>query len=347
MSRTRPVIGILGGGQLGRMLALAAARLNCVCRFYDPDPDCPAGQVAPVTSGAWDDEAALARFSSEVDLVTFEFENIPLHALAALEAPVRPGPRSLEVSQDRLVEKEFLVGLGLDVAPFAAVDGPEDLSRARASLGDGILKTRRLGYDGKGQVRLPTPDALEQIGNAPAILEGLVPFQREISAIVARGLDGQTATFDPGENVHKDGILDTTTIPANITRDRADEARAIAVRIAGALDHHGVLAVEFFDTDAGLVVNEIAPRVHNSGHWTQDGCLVDQFEQHIRAIIGWPLGNGSRHSDVVMTNLIGHDVDAARDWAARADCAVHLYGKAETRAGRKMGHVNRLTGPLA
>lgn len=341
---SRPTIGILGGGQLGRMLALAAARLNCVCRFYDPDPQCPAGQVAQVTSGAWDDEGALAAFSRGVDLVTFEFENIPLHALAALEAPVRPGARSLEVSQDRLVEKDFLVDLGLSVAPFAAVDGPDDLIQAQARLGNGILKTRRLGYDGKGQVRLPAADALGQIGNAPAILEGLVPFRREISAIVARGPGGATATFDPGENVHKDGILDTTTIPAAIDRGRADEARQIAVRIANALDHIGVLAVEFFETDTGLVVNEIAPRVHNSGHWTQDGCLVDQFEQHVRAIIGWPLGDGSRHSNVTMTNLIGHDIDAARDWAARPDCAVHLYGKAETRAGRKMGHVNRLTG---
>jgi 5-(carboxyamino)imidazole ribonucleotide synthase len=338
-------IGILGGGQLGRMLALAAARLGHACAVYDPDPACPAGQVARATTGAWDDADALAAFSRTVDIVTFEFENIPLPALAAIEAPVRPGPRSLAVSQDRLVEKEFLAALGLAVAPFARVEGQGDLAAAHARLGDGILKTRRLGYDGKGQVRLPAPDPLAAIGHAPAILEGFVPFRREVSAIVARGLDGATIAFDPGENVHKDGILDTTTVPAAISSFRAEEAQVIAARVAEALGHVGVLAVEFFETDAGLVVNEIAPRVHNSGHWTQDGCLVDQFEAHIRAIAGWPMGDGSRHSDVTMTNLIGRDIDAAADWAARPACHVHLYGKAETWGGRTLGHVNRLTGP--
>ena len=347
MTHPRASVGILGGGQLGRMLALAAARLGHACRIYDPDPACPAGQIARATAGAWDDAGVLAAFSRTVDVVTFEFENIPLPALAALECPVRPGPRSLEVSQDRLVEKEFLARLGLAVAPFARVDGADDLAAAQRRLGDGILKTRRLGYDGKGQVRLPANDPLGQIGRAPAILEALVPFCREVSAIVARAQDGTAVAFDPGENVHKHGILATTTVPAALSSERAAEAQSIALRIAEALGHVGVLAVEFFETDNALIVNEIAPRVHNSGHWTQEGCLADQFEQHIRAITGWPLGDGSRHSDVTMTNLIGHDVNAAAEWAARPDCAVHLYGKAETRAGRKMGHVNRRTGPAS
>jgi 5-(carboxyamino)imidazole ribonucleotide synthase len=344
VSFPRATIGILGGGQLGRMLALAAARLGHACAVYDPDLRCPAGQVARATAGAWDDADALAAFSRQVDVVTFEFENIPLSALAALEAPVRPGARSLEISQDRLVEKEFLAGLGLAVAPFARVDDAAGLAAARQRLGDGILKTRRLGYDGKGQVRLPADDPLAEIGHAPAILEALVPFRREVSAIVARAADGATVAFDPGENVHQGGILATTTVPARLSSFRAEEARVIAARIAAALGHVGVLAVEFFETDAGLVVNEIAPRVHNSGHWTQDGCLTCQFEQHVRAITGWPLGDGRRHSDVTMTNLIGRAVDDAASCAARPDCAVHLYGKAETRPGRKMGHVNRLTG---
>jgi 5-(carboxyamino)imidazole ribonucleotide synthase len=212
------------------------------------------------------------------------------------------------------------------------------------ALGEGILKARRLGYDGKGQVRLPADNPLGAIGHAPAILEGLVSFRREVSAIVTRGQDGATAAFDPGENVHEGGILATTTVPARISSFRAEEAQVIAARIAEALDHVGVLAVEFFETDAGLVVNEIAPRVHNSGHWTQNGCVTCQFEQHVRAITGWPLGDGHRHSDVIMTNLIGPDIDGAASWATRTDCALHLYGKAETRPGRKMGHVNRLTG---
>jgi 5-(carboxyamino)imidazole ribonucleotide synthase len=338
-------IGILGGGQLGRMLALAAARLGMRCHVLDPDPLCPAGEVARLTTAAWDDAAALAAFARGVDVVTFEFENIPLAALAAIPVPIRPGPRSLEASQDRLREKEFLRGLGLAVAPFAPVDDAASLARAMERIGDGILKTRRLGYDGKGQVRLPADDPLAKIGHAPAILEARIDFRREVSAIVARSREGGTVAFDPGENVHVDGILATTSVPAALAPDRADEAAGIAARIADALDHVGVLAVEFFETADGLLVNEIAPRVHNSGHWTQNGCLVDQFEQHVRAIAGWPLADGRRHSDIVMTNLIGAEVDDAPRWAADPDCAVHIYGKAEVRPGRKMGHVNRRTGP--
>ena len=342
---TGSVIGILGGGQLGRMLAMAAARLGFACAVYDPDPTAPARDVSRRTIHAgWDDAAALAAFAAAVDIVTYEFENVPLTALDALSAPVRPGRRALEVSQDRLVEKTFLADLGLTVAPFAPVDGPEALESARSRIGDGILKTRRFGYDGKGQVRLPAPDPLAVIGHAPAILEGVVPFEREVSVILARDARGRTVAYDPGENEHRGGILHRTTVPARLPPSRAAEAQRIAARIADALDYVGVLGAELFVTADALVVNEIAPRVHNSGHWTQNGCVVDQFEQHIRAIAGWPLGDGSRHSDVTMTNLIGDDVDRAAELAQDPACALHLYGKAEARPGRKMGHVNRVRG---
>ena len=339
------VIGILGGGQLGRMLAMAAARFGLACHVYDPDPAAPARDVSRrATHAGWDDAAALAAFSAGVDMVTYEFENVPLAALDALSTPVRPGRRALEISQDRLIEKTFLAELGLTVAPFAPVDGPEALDAARSRIGDGILKTRRFGYDGKGQVRLPSPDPLAEIGQAPAILEGVIPFEREISVIAARSADGRTVAYDPGENEHRGGILHRTAIPARLPPDRAAEAQRIAARIADALDYVGVMGVELFVTADTLVVNEIAPRVHNSGHWTQNGCVVDQFEQHIRAIAGWPLGDGSRHSDVTMTNLIGDEVDRAAELAQDPACALHLYGKAETRPGRKMGHVNRVQG---
>ena len=342
-------IGILGGGQLGRMLAMAAARLGLVAHIYDPSPAPPAGQVAHrVTTGAFDDTDALSRFAEAVDVVTYEFENIPTAALDALEAlcPVRPNRRALAVSQDRLDEKRFLAGLGLGTAPFADVAGPGDLAEALAITGlPAILKTRRLGYDGKGQARATTEAeaaaAVEALNGTPAILEGMVPFACEVSVIAARGVDGRTAAFDPGENVHREGILRTTTVPAGISQAQAAEARSIATTILDALDYVGVIGVEFFVTDTGLLVNEFAPRVHNSGHWTQNGCAVDQFEQHIRAVAGWPLGDPLRHSDVVMENLIGDDMDLVPGLAAEPSAALHLYGKGEVRRGRKMGHVNR------
>ncbi|MBZ0129502.1 MAG: 5-(carboxyamino)imidazole ribonucleotide synthase [Rhodobacteraceae bacterium] len=347
------VIGILGGGQLGRMLALAAARLGFRCHIYEPGAEPPAGQVSwQVTTAPYEDAEAVAAFARSVDIVTYEFENIPTAALDLIETicPVRPGRAALAASQDRILEKDFLTGLGLQTAPFAAVDSVGDLEAAIARIGaPAILKTRRFGYDGKGQVRLNAPDqaasAWETINGAPSVLEGFVEFSAEISVIGARAPDGAVVCYDPGQNVHVDGILHTTTVPATLTLGQRTDAVILTGRIMNALDYVGVLGVELFVTPKGLIVNEIAPRVHNSGHWTQDACIIDQFEQHIRAIAGWPLGDGRRHSDVVMTNLIGEQVAGVRDLAADPACGLHLYGKAEARAGRKMGHVNRITGP--
>lgn len=348
-------IGILGGGQLGRMLALAAARLGLRTQVFEPAANPCAGPVVErVVRAAYDDEAALRDFADQVDVVTYEFENIPTAALDAIEAqvPIRPNRRVLAVSQDRLSEKTFATGLGLMTAPFAAVDDAEGLARALAGIGcPAILKTRRLGYDGKGQARIDRPGdapaALAAMAGAPAILEGFVDFTREISVIAARGLTGEVACYDPGLNVHREGILRTTTVPAPLSAAERTDAILLAGRLLNALDYVGVMGVELFVTPAGLLVNEIAPRVHNSGHWTQNGCVIDQFEQHIRAIAGWPLGDGTRHSDIEMENLIGDDVDRVPDHARDPARAIHLYGKAETRAGRKMGHVNRRLGPAS
>ncbi len=343
-------IGILGGGQLGRMLAVAASRLGLHAHIYDPDPQAPAAEVAARTACApWDDTAALKAFAASVDVITYEWENVPVPALDALEPlkPIRPNRRALEVTQDRLREKDFLTDLGLLTAPYAPVTDAASLDVALAVIGTpSILKTTRLGYDCKGQARLTAPQdapaALAAMRGAPAVLEGFVAFDREVSVIAARGLSGETAAYDPGENVHKDGILATTTVPATLTAAQKTDAVLIAARILNALDYVGVLGVELFVTARGLVVNEIAPRVHNSGHWTQNGCAVDQFEQHIRAIAGWSLGDGSRHSDVTMENLIGADIARLPALLKEPGTAVHLYGKAEARPGRKMGHVNRV-----
>lgn len=343
-------VGILGGGQLGRMLSVAASRLGFRCHIFDPSPEPPAGHVAAdVTTAAWDDIDAVASFARSVDVVTYEFENVPTATLDMIEAvvPIRPSRRSLSVSQDRLTEKMFLRDLGLATAPFADVPDLPALDSALARIGlPAILKTRRFGYDGKGQTRLTAEAdaaaAIEALDGAPAILEGVIEFEREISVIAARGMDGSTACFDPGENAHRDGILRVTTVPAAIDYDTRDEARRIAVRIADALGYVGVAGVELFSAEGGLVVNEIAPRVHNSGHWTQAGCAVDQFEQHIRAIAGWPLGDVRRHADIVMENLIGRDLDRLPELRATPGAQIHLYGKGEVRPGRKMGHVNHL-----
>jgi len=343
-------IGILGGGQLGRMLSVAAARLGLRCHIFDPGENPPAGQVADqVTMATYDDQAALTAFAKACDVVTFEFENIPTAALDVIEAhaPIRPGREALRISQDRLTEKMFLQDLGLSVAPFADIPDAQAMQAAVAQIGaPSILKTRRFGYDGKGQARLSNiadaVTALAQMNGAPAILEGFVEFTHEVSVIAARGPTGDVACFDPGENVHRDGILHSTTIPARLSSAQKTDAVLLAAKVLNALDYVGVLGVELFVTPQGLIVNEIAPRVHNSGHWTQNGCAVDQFEQHIRAIAGWPLGDGSRHSDVVMENLIGDDIDRVPELAAECDCALHLYGKAEVKPGRKMGHVNRI-----
>ena len=343
-------IGILGGGQLGRMLSVAAARLGFRCHVFEPGAAPPAGHVAErVTTAPYDDHAALAAFARTCDVVTFEFENVPTDALDAIEAicAIRPGREALRISQDRLTEKTFLQSLGLDVAPFADVTDATSFDKALDQIGTpSILKTRRLGYDGKGQQRLQSRDeaaaALDGMNGAAAILEGFVDFSHEVSVIAARGASGEVACFDPGENVHRDGILRTTTVPARLSAAQRTDAVLIAGRILNALDYVGVLGVELFVTPRGLIVNEIAPRVHNSGHWTQNGCAVDQFEQHIRAVVGWPLGDGARHADVVMENLIGDDMDRVPTLAREKDTALHLYGKAETKAGRKMGHVNRI-----
>ena len=341
-------IGILGGGQLGRMLAMAAARLGLRAAVYDPDPAAPAAQVARHSCAPWTDAAALAAFAAGVDVLTYEWENVPAPALDAVagHAPLRPGRRALEIAQDRIAEKSFLNGIGLATAPWAAVSDAASLDAALAAIGTpAILKTARLGYDGKGQARIAAPDqaapALAAMQGAPAVLEGFVPFTAEVSVIAARGTDGAVAAYDPGENIHRDGILRSTAVPARLPTRRATDAVLIAGRILNALDYVGVLGVELFVTPAGLLVNEIAPRVHNSGHWTEAGCAVDQFEQHIRAVAGWPLGDGSRHSDVTMENLIGDDIARLPALLREPGARLHLYGKAEARPGRKMGHVNR------
>jgi 5-(carboxyamino)imidazole ribonucleotide synthase len=342
-------IGILGGGQLGRMLSVAASRLGYRCHIYEPGP-APAGDVAyRVTNAPYEDEAALRAFAQTVDVITYEFENVPTSALDLLESlkPIRPNRRALAISQDRIPEKTFLNDLGLATAPWRVVNSEADLSAAVEALGlPAILKTTRLGYDGKGQAKLTSPEdipaAWAAMTGAACVLEGFVAFDREVSVIAARGLDGSVAAYDPGENVHKDGILRTTTIPARLSPGQRSDAVLLAARILNALDYVGVMGVELFVTPQGLLVNEIAPRVHNSGHWTQAGCAVDQFEQHIRAVVGLPLGDGGRYADVVMENLIGNDVDRVPDLLRARDTQVHLYGKGAPRPSRKMGHVNRI-----
>ncbi len=343
-------IGILGGGQLGRMLSVAASRLGFKTHIYEPGANPPAADVAhAVTTAPYGDIAALTAFAASVDVITYEFENIPTTTLDALEAlkPIRPNRRALAISQDRLSEKAFLTSLGLTCAPYAAVNSLPDLQAAISNIGTpSILKTTRLGYDGKGQARLASPadaaPAWDTMQGAPSVLEGFINFTHEVSVIAARALDGSVACYDPGENVHRAGILHTTTVPARLSATQRTDAVLIAARILTALDYVGVMGVEVFVTPAALIINEIAPRVHNSGHWTQNGCAVDQFEQHIRAIAGWPLGDGSRHSDVVMENLIGDDILRVPALAAERHTALHLYGKADEKPGRKMGHVNRV-----
>ena len=343
-------IGILGGGQLGRMLSVAASRLGYRCHIYEPGAS-PAGDVAyKVTTAPYEDEGTLRAFAASVDVITYEFENVPTSALDLLESlkPIRPNRRALAISQDRISEKSFLNDLGLQTAPWASVNSEADLHDAANKLGlPAILKTTRLGYDGKGQIKLEAkadiPAAWASMMNAACVLEGFVAFDREVSVIAARSLDGQVACFDPGENIHRDGILRSTTVPAKLTPGQRSDAVLLAARILNALDYVGVMGVELFVTPRGLLVNEIAPRVHNSGHWTQSGCTVDQFEQHIRAVAGLPLGDGNRYADVVMENLIGDDVLRVPDLLKARDTAVHLYGKGTPRPGRKMGHVNRIT----
>ena len=344
-------IGMLGGGQLGRMAALAAANLGYKVHVLTPERDSPAAQVSAATTIAdYTDRAALEAFAASVDVVTYEFENVPVEAaeLLAEKVPVRPGAEALRVAQDRLREKEFAANLGIGTAPFRAVGAADELASAIAAIGTpAVLKTRRMGYDGKGQTKIlpdtAPDDAWAAIGGQPAILEGFVSFSMEISVIVARGLDGQTLCYPPVENRHVNHILDTTIVPAPIPPALAAEAEEIARKMAEALDLVGLLAVELFVTgDGRVLMNEIAPRPHNSGHWTMDACVTSQFEQQVRAVCGLPLGSVERHGDAEMKNLIGDEandwLDILRDPAAK----LHLYGKAEARPGRKMGHVNRI-----
>jgi 5-(carboxyamino)imidazole ribonucleotide synthase len=346
-------IGIMGGGQLGRMLAMAASRLGLKTHIYSDEGNPPAFDVAAVrTTGRYGDEGAVEAFARTVDVVTCEFENVPAEALQAARraAAVYPPPYSFAVAQDRLTEKTFLRELRIPVAPFAPVATPSELTAAVREVNlPAILKTRRLGYDGKGQVLVGSEadarDALAQLQGAPALLEGLVAFTRELSVLVVRGLDGEKRYYDVVENVHEHGILATSRVPTRISAGVAFEARTIAGNVADALQHVGVLAVEMFHCNGvtpALLVNEMAPRVHNSGHWTIDACLTSQFENHVRAICGWPLGETARHSDALMTNLIGGDVERWREFAAEEGVALHLYGKAKARPGRKMGHRTRL-----
>ena len=340
-------IGVLGGGQLGRMLSIAASRLGLNTHIFEPGTNPPAGQVAQwVTMASYDDVEALRAFAQSVDVITYEFENIPMSALDIIEdiCPIHPGRQALAVSQDRLSEKEFLTGLGLKVAPYADVTNTEQANVAVARIGvPSILKTRRMGYDGKGQMRLKQasdmPAAWQAMAGSVSVLEGFIDFSHEVSVIAARASDGQVACFDPGENVHRDGILHTTTVPANLTTSQRMDAVLIAAKILNTLNYVGVMGVELFVTADGFIVNEIAPRVHNSGHWTQNGCDICQFEQHIRAVAGWPLGDGARHSDIRMENLIGDDMDRLPE-LRKTNAALHLYGKLEVKPGRKMGHVN-------
>jgi 5-(carboxyamino)imidazole ribonucleotide synthase len=344
-------IGILGGGQLGRMLALAAARLGFKCHVFSPNPDSPAFDVVRrLTRADYSDTEALARFAAAVDVVTYEFENVPAETATFLAArvPVVPDPNILATTQDRLAEKNFVTALGIGTAPFAGVDSPAELPAAIERVGrPAVLKTRRFGYDGKGQATIKNgsdPEAAwRDVGARPCILEAYVPFEREVSVIAARGNDGAVVCFDVTENEHRDHILKFSRVPAALSEDGARQARRIAEIIAQKFSYVGVFAVELFVLrDGKLLVNEIAPRVHNSGHWTIDGASVSQFEQHIRAVAGWPLAQPIRYGRVEMTNLIGQEVEDYRRYLTLPGAAVHLYGKAAVRPGRKMGHVTQV-----
>lgn len=348
-------IGILGGGQLGRMLALDAARLGFDVHIFTPEDNSPAARVAAAcTVAPYDDVDAVARFAAGVDVVTYEFENVPVETAkaAAQHAPLRPGVKALEVCQDRVTEKRFVNDAGIETTPWLAVASVQEAAGAVAALGvPSILKTRRLGYDGKGQQVIrdagEAAAAFDALGGVPCILEAFAPFTREVSVVAARSADGQVAAYPLAENRHEGGILRTSIAPAPGADALAGEALRIASAILQGLDYVGVLAVELFVLEDGrLWVNEIAPRVHNTGHWTMDACAVSQFEQHVRAVAGWPLGNPAAHSAARMDNLIGDDVMRWQALASEPGVCLHLYGKGDAREGRKMGHVNRLS-PLA
>jgi len=350
-------IGIFGGGQLGRFLAMAASKLGFRTAIYAPEEDSPAFQVASQRwQSSYSDEDALARFAKACDVITFEFENVPAAALEIVtgHTSVRPAVRAAEIAQDRISEKRFLSGLGIATAPYAAIEGDDGLPAAASLLtqaGTGILKIAREGYDGKGQARVSSEVELRSAFlrfAAPCVLEGLVRFSTEISVIAVRSAGGDVFFYDCPENTHGEGILRRSAVPASCSRKQQAAAQEMTAHIAAALDYCGVLAVEFFVTPEGssapLLVNEIAPRVHNSGHWTMEACAISQFENHIRAIAGWPIGSAGRHSDAIMTNLIGEE---ALGWRVILEkdpgASLYLYGKSDIRAGRKLGHVTQIS----
>ncbi|MFV0645580.1 MAG: 5-(carboxyamino)imidazole ribonucleotide synthase [Sphingomonadaceae bacterium] len=341
-------IGILGGGQLGRMMAMAAASLGYRCHIYAPERESVAAEVsAEFTCAPWTDKTALAGFASACDVVTWEFENVPVGPLAAIESHLLPHPRALETAQDRLKEKHFVEGLGGRPAPFAAVESGVDLLSAVEKIGTpGILKTRRDGYDGKGQWRIGSLRDAEamRLPPVPTVYEGFIRFEAEFSVILVRGQNGEIRYWESAHNIHKDGILATSTLPAgDIISEQIKPARELAKEVADALGYTGVLCLEFFATKDGPVFNEMAPRVHNSGHWTIEGAVTSQFENHIRAICGLPLGDtDSVGQPVVMTNLIGKEALNVQSLLAERNTHLHLYGKSEARPGRKMGHVTRV-----
>ncbi len=347
-------IGILGGGQLARMLALAAARLGLKCHVFAPEPDsCGFGVVRRATLAEYSDLAALSRFAEEVDVITYEFENVPADTAAFLASrkPVLPDPAVLATTQDRLIEKDFVTSLGIATAPYASITSPRDVQDAITRIGlPAVLKTRRFGYDGKGQILVGPKDDLTRawrtLGETPCILEGFVAFEREVSVVAARTADGQVVSFDVTENEHRDHILKVSRVPARIPSALARKAHDMAQTIADALGYVGVFAVEMFVSGEGkgeeLLVNEIAPRVHNSGHWTIDGASVSQFEQHVRAVVGWPLAKPIRRGRIEMTNLIGPEVNDYARWLEMPDTYLHVYGKSVAAPGRKMGHVTRI-----
>jgi 5-(carboxyamino)imidazole ribonucleotide synthase len=348
-------IGIIGGGQLGRMLAEAASRLGFDIVVLEPEPDCPAGRVATHTIvAAYDDPLALRTLAATSSVVTYEFENVPAAAVAGLieqGVEVIPGARALAVAQDRVEEKSFLNAQGVATVSFAAASTAQEAAAAVGQVGaPALMKTRREGYDGKGQRWVEhvadAGAAFEALGGVPVILEAACDFVRELSIIAVRGRDGATAVYPLGENHHEGGILRRTLAPARATQALADQAERIAAKVLAGLDYVGVIGIELFEmADGRLLVNEFAPRVHNTGHWTQDGCECDQFEQHIRAVAGWPLGPTRAIAQVEMLNLLGDEVGGWPRYAAEPETRIHLYGKREAKPGRKMGHIN-LVKPL-
>lgn len=347
-------IGIVGGGQLGRMLAISAGRLGFKTVILDPQANAPAFEFSNEhIVAAYDDTAALQKLASMTKIITYEFENVPVEAFNNLsdKVAVHPNTKALATSQDRVTEKSFFNNLGIKTAPWFDIILPQMLDGALKECGGkGILKTRRFGYDGKGQCRVDinkpetVMEAKRLSQETPCILEGFIEFTREISIIAARSTDGSMTTFDIAENVHRDGILHTSTVPAEIDEKTQEQAISIAHKTLTELNYVGVMGIEFFvNADGNLLVNEFAPRVHNSGHWTEAACAVSQFEQHIRAVAGVPLANTTRHSDCVMENLIGNDMDKVPEILSHSHTMLHLYGKAETRAGRKMGHFTKIT----